>query len=262
MAEMTTHKPLVMQTNKKKSPITSKQDIPIVKKKERAPVVYGYLRVSTERQDIENFRNWVLRKANELQIGPVVFIEDTVSGRKPWTKRKLGEYFNQMVKGDTIITFEISRLGRDFRNTISFISECDNKGVKIYAGDIQTSDISIESNMKIFMKTMTAQQERDEISRRTKEALARKKAAGVKLGRPPRSDKLKAIYPDIDELIKNALLMGVKKKAIANKYSVSRETLRKYIRANNLDVPKEKTNNIVSHSDVSLDSVTSTAISL
>jgi len=45
-------------------------------------VVYGYLRVSCEKQIIDNYKNWILRKANDLQIGPVIFIEKTVSEKK------------------------------------------------------------------------------------------------------------------------------------------------------------------------------------
>ena len=198
-------------------------------------VVYGYLRVSTDSQNIENFRNWILRKANELNLGRVIFIEDTVSGKKPWQKRKLGDMLNQMNNGDIIITFEISRLGRDFRNTISFISECDTKGIRIYAGDINTADISIESNMKIFMKAMTAQQEREEISRRTREALQRRKAAGIKLGRPEKSEKLRQLAPNINEKISSDITNGMKLYMVAKKYHVSRETLRKYMKRNNIN---------------------------
>lgn len=208
------------------------------------PQIYGYLRISTDKQDIDNFKNWILRKANDLKTThniittlPVIFIEDCVSGKRPWQKRKLGELFNKMNKDDVLITFEVSRLGRDFRNLISFIAECDNKGIKIFAGDIDSTDLSITSNMKIFMKSMTAQQEREEISRRTKEALARRKAAGMKLGRPFQSDKLRILYPNIDERIVQDLNDGLKKYKIAQKYGISRETLRKHIRKYNIVMP-------------------------
>jgi len=84
---------------------------------------------------------------------------------------------------------------------------------------------------------MTAQQEREDISRRTKEALARRKAAGMKLGRPFQTDKLKILYPDIDERIKKDLADGIMKYMIAQKYDISRETLRKYIKKYNITCP-------------------------
>jgi DNA invertase Pin-like site-specific DNA recombinase len=195
-------------------------------------VCYGYLRVSTLAQDIENNRNWILRKANDLKIGPVIFIEEKVSGKKDWKKRELGKLFEKLNKGDKIITFEYSRLGRDFKQTMEFLSCCDRKGVKIYGGDIE-NDGSLESNLQVFIASVTSQKERENISRRTKEALKKKKEEGVILGR--KKDKMileKKPNNIID--IKNLIENGTKLYVIAQKYETTPLTLSKFIKKHNL----------------------------
>ena len=198
--------------------------------------VYGYLRVSTGKQDIENNKNWILRKANDMKIGPVEFIEETVTGKKDWKKRKLGTLYETMVKGDIIITFESSRLGRDFRQTIEFLASCDRKGITVICGDIK--DNSLESNMQMFIASITAERERENISRRTKEALKKKKEEGVILGRRKGVMTLDKDDNNIKD-IKNMIDNSVKLYAIAEKYDVTPMTLTKFIKKHNL---KEKTN--------------------
>jgi DNA invertase Pin-like site-specific DNA recombinase len=43
--------------------------------------VYAYLRVSTDRQDVDNQRYGLLDYANRHGLGPLQFIEDATSGR-------------------------------------------------------------------------------------------------------------------------------------------------------------------------------------
>ena len=193
---------------------------------------YGYLRVSTEKQDLETNKNWILRKANELKIGPVEFVEETVSGKKDWRKRKLGELFEKLNKGDKIITFEYSRLGRDFKQTMEFLSCCDRKGVYIYGGDIDNNN-TLESNLQVFINSVTSQKERENISRRTKEALKKKKEDGVILGRPKNKmilDKDENNIINIKEAIENGVKIGI----LAKKYNVTPLTLSKFMKKHNI----------------------------
>ena len=72
----------------------------------------GYLRVSTVEQDLDKNKADILRLANDMKLVPVEWVEEKVSGTKDWKKRKLGEVFNTLKTGDTIIVSELSRLGR------------------------------------------------------------------------------------------------------------------------------------------------------
>jgi len=58
----------------------------------------GYIRVSTDRQDVENQRLEILKLANEKGLGKVKFIEETVSGRRSWRDRELGKVIEGLKK--------------------------------------------------------------------------------------------------------------------------------------------------------------------
>ena len=75
-------------------------------------VTYGYVRVSTDKQETENQRYEVFKYANRKKLGNVEFVEETVSGRKSWKDRKLGNLIEEVQKGDILIVTELSRLGR------------------------------------------------------------------------------------------------------------------------------------------------------
>ena len=65
---------------------------------------YAYLRVSTDAQNIENQKHGILEYANAHDLGKVIYIEDSASGKLNWNERKLGELVNQTATaGDTII---------------------------------------------------------------------------------------------------------------------------------------------------------------
>ena len=70
---------------------------------------YGYIRVSTDKQTVENQRFEINRFCNEANIGIDVWIEETISGTKEPEKRKLGIGLHKMRKGDVLICAELSR---------------------------------------------------------------------------------------------------------------------------------------------------------
>lgn len=196
-------------------------------------VNYGYLRVSTGTQNIENNKNWILRKANELKIGNVEFVEETITGKKDWRKRKLGELYEKAIKGDKIITFEASRLGRDFKQNMEFLACCDRKGIQVICGDLDDNLNSMSSNLQMFINAMSAERERLNTSRRTKEALQKKKEEGVILGRRKgimMLDKDEKNKEDIQQLLND----GVKLYIISKKYDITPLTLSRYIQKHNL----------------------------
>jgi putative DNA-invertase from lambdoid prophage Rac len=208
--------------------------------------VYGYLRVSTDKQNIDNYRNWILRKANDLKIGPVVWTEETVSGGQDWQKREIGKLYDRCIKGDTIITFESSRIGRNIKQTMEFLSCCDRKGIKVYSNDLGEDD-SVESSLQTFVAQISSQRERENTKKRTKEALATRKLDGMKLGQNYQNimnlDKDgKGIFRNEtnEENIHNLLVQGVKIKNIASRYNLHPIVLGKYIKKWDLKKPKDE----------------------
>lgn len=197
--------------------------------------VWGYLRVSTTKQHIENNKGEILRFANDLSLFPVIWIQETISGRKDWRNRLLGKYFNEhFKKGDTLIMTEYSRIGRDFLQSIEFLSECKRKGVKVLStlGDIPIND-DATSNLLLAVNGWKAQIERESIAYRTKIKLEQLKASGVKLGRKHRMILEGAngeLIEDNKNKIKNMMDQGIKFKFISKNLNCTVMTLRKFIK--------------------------------
>lgn len=150
-------------------------------------MTYGYLRVSTLEQDNEKFKNQILSYSNEKKLGNVEFIEEKVSGTKDWHTRELGKLIGRAAANDVIIVPELSRLARSISQIYEIIAVCQEKEVWLHIIK-QNMIINGKNDMttKIMISTFSliAELERDFISIRTQEALAKKKADGVKLGRP------------------------------------------------------------------------------
>lgn len=147
--------------------------------------VYGYLRVSTDKQDCDNQKIGVEELAKKQGV-PIEswIIDDGVSGTKEPEKRKLGKLLKRIKSGDVIICSELSRLGRRLFMVISILEHCMKIGAKVLTvkDGYELSD-NVQSKVLAFAFGLVAELERDMISKRTKEALAAKKARGEKLGR-------------------------------------------------------------------------------
>ena len=196
----------------------------------------GYLRVSTDDQDLEKNKADILQLANEKDLGRVQFIEETVSGRVSWKKRKVAEILEHCRTGDNIIVSELSRLGRSMLECMEILSIALEQGIHVYAvkGNWQL-DQSIQSKIIAMAFSMAAEIERDLISQRTKEALRAKKAAGMKLGRPkgPGKSKLDAFRPEIEALLAN----GSTQKFIAQRYSTTEANLHNWMKKRGIKRP-------------------------
>ena len=145
----------------------------------------GYLRVSTIDQDVEKNKADILKLANDKNLGKVLFSEDKVSGRISWKKRKIASILETLKEGDNIVLSELSRLGRSMLECMEILSIASEKRINVYTvkGNWQL-DRSIQSKIIAMAFSMAAEIERDLISQRTKEALARLKSEGIQLGRP------------------------------------------------------------------------------
>jgi DNA invertase Pin-like site-specific DNA recombinase len=193
----------------------------------------GYLRVSTGDQELEKNKSDILHLANHLNLGRVNFVEEIVSGKVSWKKRKISEIIAQFIKGDTLIVSELSRLGRSMLECMEILSVAVEKGVRVYAVKGNWSlDSSIQSKIVAMAFSMASEIERDLISQRTKEALRYKKEQGIKLGRPPGpgKSKLDQYRPEIEALLKN----GSTQKFIAGRYNTTEANLHNWLRKNSL----------------------------
>ena len=195
---------------------------------------YAYLRVSTDVQDVHNQRHGVLEYANQRGLSPMEFIEDSVSGKKPWQDRQLGRVLANASEGDTLIVSEVSRLARSTLQVLEILRHCTESQINLHiAKNNMIFDNSMQSRITATVLGMAAEIEREFISSRTKEALAARKAAGVKLGRPQGKAKTLKLDAKRDE-IQKYLNMGVSKAAIAKIVDCPATTLYDYCKVRKL----------------------------
>lgn len=197
------------------------------------PQTIAYLRVSTTEQDLEKNKADILHLANEKGLGQVKWVEETVSGRVSWRKRAIANVLDELQRGDNLLVSELSRLGRSMLECMEILSVASQQGVHIYAvkGNWQLDD-SIQSKIVAMAFAMAAEIERDLISQRTKEALAAKKRAGVKLGRPRGvgKSKLDKHRPEIEALLAN----GSTQKFIADRFDTTEANFSRWLKKHGL----------------------------
>ncbi|WP_289285647.1 master DNA invertase Mpi family serine-type recombinase [Parablautia intestinalis] len=192
---------------------------------------YGYIRVSSDKQTVENQRFEIKRFAveNGFEIGG--WIEETISGTKNYDKRALGKLLNKVATEDVIVCSELSRLGRNLFMIMEILNVCMNKGCKVWTiKDHYRLGDDIESKVLAFAFGLSAEIERNLISQRTKEALARKKADGVVLGRPKGSKSSHVKLSGKEQTIKDLREQGVTISEIARIFKVNRATVSLFIK--------------------------------
>lgn len=196
---------------------------------------YGYIRVSTDKQTTENqkfeIKNFALSK--EMRINE--WIEETISATKKLEERKFGHLLLRMQKGDQLVVTELSRLGRNLMQIMKILHDCMEKDIMVFTiKEHYVLGNNINSKVLAFAFGLSAEIERNLISQRTKEALARKKAEGVVLGRPKGSKSSCLKLTGKEEEIRKLLIKKKSYSAIARKMGVHRITVSTFAKSNNL----------------------------
>jgi len=130
------------------------------------PQVYGYVRVSTEKQEKEGL-------SLELQVhkirefcslhrfdDPIIISEvKGISGRRMDNRPRFMDMFNNFKRGDTLIVYSLSRIARNTKEFLSFIESVKDRGVRVMciveSFDIRCDD-STGSALAQFILTFTA----------------------------------------------------------------------------------------------------------
>lgn len=194
-------------------------------------MIYGYIRVSTDKQTVENQRYEI----NQYCTGNVLvvdkWIEETISGAKNLQDRKLGKLLKKVRKGDILICSELSRLGRNLLMIMGILNECMNRDIQVWTiKDNYRLGNDINSKVLAFAFGLSAEIERNLISQRTKEALARKKAEGVILGRPKGRKSSKTKLTGQEKKIQELLDKKVSYSAIGRILGVHRLTVSSFVK--------------------------------
>ncbi len=158
----------------------------------------GYIRVSTEDQDLTKQKHLLLEYSQAQHILIDEFIEVEISSRKTPTERRIDELFSKLETGDRLIVAELSRLGRNMLETLNIINDLSLKGVSIsFIRQPELSTTGGHSKLLLAIYSYFAETEREFISIRTKQGLAAAKASGKQLGRPQgsRNKKQRVLDP-------------------------------------------------------------------
>ena len=198
-------------------------------------MIYGYIRVSTDKQTVENQRYEINQFCERQEIIVNRWIEETISGKKKVEERKLGKLLKKMKKDDILICSELSRLGRNLLMIMGVLNECMNRDIQVWTiKDNYRLGSDINSKVLAFAFGLSAEIERNLISQRTKEALARKRAEGVVLGRPKGSKSSKTKLTGQEKKIKELLDKKVSYSAIARILGVHRLTVSAFSKTHQL----------------------------
>lgn len=207
-------------------------------------MIYGYIRVSSDKQTVENQRFEINNFCKRNSITIDGWIEETIRGTKAYNKRQLGILLRMVKKDDLIICAELSRLGRNLFMIMEILNICMTKECKVWTiKDNYRLGEDIQSKVLAFAFGLSAEIERNLISQRTKEALARIKAEGTDLGRKKgvRNKALNKICMRRHIFIIKQLANGTSIPEIAKKIKVARGTLYRYLAYTGIRIPTKIT---------------------
>jgi DNA invertase Pin-like site-specific DNA recombinase len=192
-------------------------------------MIYGYIRVSTGKQTLENQRFEINQfcKKNNISIGE--WVEETISGTKDVGDRELGGLLKLLKKDDILICSELSRLGRSLFMIMDVLNQCMKREIQLWTiKDNYRLGADISSKVLAFAFGLSAEIERNLISQRTKEALARASAEGIRIGRPKGSKNKNLKLSGKENKIQELLAGGHSKTEIAQMLGVHRFTLYRF----------------------------------
>ncbi len=197
----------------------------------------AYLRVSTDRQDLDNQRLSVLDWAQKNDVRIDGFVEISISSRRSTKERGIDDLLSRLQEGDRLVVSELSRLGRSVGQVIAIVDGLLGQGVSFVSVKenlaLSRKEQDIQSKVMVTLLGLFAEIERDLVSQRTKAGLAAARAKGKLLGRP-KGRRGPSKLDGREEEIRTLLGKGVSKMSLARLLDVSYSTLFAFIRTRGL----------------------------
>lgn len=197
--------------------------------------IYGYIRVSTDKQTVQNQKLAIKEYARINRLHNIKWFSETISGTKNYRKRKIGELMDIVAENDIIIITELSRLGRSMFMILEMIQFFIHKKVKVIAiKEGFTIEDNIQSKVLIFAFSLSAELERTLLSERTKLGLERARKQGKQIGRRKGQHPIKYKLTGKKAFIKKELEKGRSKRSLAIELNVRWTTLNEFVKRNRL----------------------------
>lgn len=180
---------------------------------------FAYARVSTVGQTTENQLREIA--AAGFAVEPHRVVSETVSGSEAMARRRgFSRLLDRLEKGDVLVVTRLDRLGRDAIDVSTTVAKLAELGVRVHCLALGGVDLtSSAGRMTMSVINAVAQFERDLLVERTQSGLARARAQGKRLGRPP----------SLDPATRDAVLVGLRKgeslSALARQHRTSRQTV-------------------------------------
>jgi DNA invertase Pin-like site-specific DNA recombinase len=172
--------------------------------------VIGYIRVSTEEQDLAKQEHLLLKYAQQQGMAIDDFIQVEISSRRNTRERRIDELLARLEPGDILLVAELSRLGRNMFEVIHLINQLSERGVKlVFVRQPELSTAGPHGKLLLAIYSYFAEAEREFISVRTKQGLAAARARGRQLGRPKGSRDRERILDPQRETIKEYLQLKI-----------------------------------------------------
>jgi len=203
----------------------------------------AYIRVSTDKQTLENQKHKILEYAQQNKIMIDNFIEVEISSRKEQKARLIEQIFDTLKSGDTLIATELSRLGRNMLEILNLIDRFNQSNIKLIfvnQPELSTANTAL-SKLLLSIYGYFAETEREIISERTKQGLAAARAKGKLLGRQ-KGQKVKSKFDEHKAKIEELYILGLSVQKIVDYIGVGTQpSLSTYIKTRDI---KRKVKNV------------------
>ncbi len=180
---------------------------------------FAYVRVSTIDQETQNQVAEI--EAAGFKVEPHRIIAETISGSVAIALRpEFSRLLDKMEQGDVLIVTKLDRLGRDAIDVASTVGKLEELGIRVHCLALGGVDLtSSAGKLTMGVINAVAQFERDLLIERTQSGIARAKAEGKNLGRPP------ALSEEDRQSVLDQLADGKSVAALARAFDVSRQTI-------------------------------------
>ena len=147
--------------------------------------VFAYCRVSTLLQHTENQRIEI--QTAGFDVNPQRFIEEHISGSVASSERpEFIRLLDRMESGDILVVTKLDRLGRNAMDIRKTVEKLASSNIRVHCLALGCVDLtSPAGKMTMQVISAVAEFERDLLIERTHSGIARAKAAGTRVGRPP-----------------------------------------------------------------------------